>query len=172
MKLISAVLLFTASSAAAFSPSSRAGSKLATVAATKSTVTCPRTPLYLSASAASVSANDDSGGSATSEAVQTKQQKRLQQIKNEGGILAFNTKFGALNPYGIFYGLTSIALGLVWFVALLASQLFYKVTGSKLDKKRRIPVTLNHIWGTLLMLFTGCFPKIENGDLIKKFHKR
>lgn len=51
------------------------------------------------------------------------------------------------------------------------SQLFYKVTGGKLDKKRRLPVFLSHCWGTLLMAFTGCFPVIENGDFVKEFHK-
>lgn len=65
----------------------------------------------------------------------------------------------------------SIALGLVWFVALTFSQLFYKVTGGRFDKKRRLPVFFSHVWGTLLMLFTGSFPKIENWDIIREFHK-
>ena len=96
----------------------------------------------------------------------------MQQIRKEGGILAFNTKYGALNPFAIYYGLTSIGLGLVWFAALTLSQVFYKLTGNAIDKKRRIPVFLSHVWGRLLMAFTGCTPKIENGDLIKEFHKR
>lgn len=129
--------------------------------------------LRLSSAAAVPSPSDDSeNSSASGEVVLTKQQKRLKRIRKEGGIFAFNTKYGALNPFGIYYGLTSIALGLVWFVALTASQLFYKVTGNRLDKKRRIPVFLSHVWGTLLMLFTACFPKIENGKIIKDFHKR
>ena len=49
----------------------------------------------------------------TSEKALTKQQKRLAQIRAEGGSLAFNTKYGALNPYAIYYGLVSIRLGLV-----------------------------------------------------------
>jgi len=132
----------------------------------------PRTSLHLSASSslAADSSNDDS--SATDTKALTKQQKRMQQIRKEGGFLAFNTKFGALNPYAIYYGLVSIALGLVWFVALTFSQLFYKVTGGRFDKKRRLPVFFSHVWGTLLMLFTGSFPKIENWDIIREFHKR
>ncbi|KAL7520030.1 hypothetical protein ACHAWX_004781 [Stephanocyclus meneghinianus] len=101
----------------------------------------------------------------------TKQQKRIQQIKSEGGPLAFNTKYGALNPFAIYYGLTAIGLGLVWFMALTIMQLVYKVTGDRIDKRRRIPVFLSHVWGTLLMAFTGCFPKIENGEIIRNFHK-
>ena len=104
--------------------------------------------------------------------LQPQTQKRMQQIRKEGEFLAFNTKFGALNPYAIYYGLVSIALGLVWFVALTFSQLFYKVTGGRFDKKRRLPVFFSHVWGTLLMLFTGSFPKIENWDIIREFHKR
>jgi len=56
-------------------------------------------------------------------------------------------------------------------VAITASQLFYKVTGERFDKKRRIPVFFGHVWGYLLMLLTGCIPKIENNDIIKEFHK-
>lgn len=51
-------------------------------------------------------------------------------------------------------------------------QVFYKVTGDRIDKRRRIPVFLSHVWGTLLMALTGCFPKIENGEIIRDFHKR
>lgn len=123
------------------------------------------TSLHLTAAVATPS-NDDSL------ATLTKQQKRNQQIRKEGGLLAFNTKFGALNPFAIYYGLVSIALGLVWFVALTFSQLFYKLTGERLDKRRRLPVFFSHVWGTLLMLFTGCFPKVENWDVIREFHKR
>ena len=57
-------------------------------------------------------------------------------------------------------------------MAITASQLFYKVTGERFDKKRRIPVFFGHVWGYLLMLLTGCIPKIENNDIIKEFHKR
>lgn len=128
-----------------------------------------RTSLHLSAAAAAATpSNDDSSSTTTL----TKQQKRMQQIKKEGGIFAFNTKFGAVNPYALYHGTVAIALGLVWFVALSFSQLFYTLTGGKLDKKRRLPVFCSHVWGTLLMLFTWSFPKVENGDVIKEFHKR
>lgn len=59
----------------------------------------------------------------------------------------------------------------MWFFALTLSQLFYKITGGRVDKKRRLPVFLGHVWGTLLMLLTGCFPTIVNGEIIKEFHK-
>ena len=107
--------------------------------------------------------------------VATKAQKKLdrkQLVKQEGGRFAFDTKYGALNPFAIYYGLVSIGLGLIWFMALSACQLMYKLTGNRVDRKRRIPVFLSHVWGTLLMTFTGCFPKVENGDIVKNFHKR
>jgi len=76
-----------------------------------------------------------------------------------------------LNPFAIYYGLVSIGLGLVWFAALSLCELMYKITGGKIDKKRRIPVFLSHVWGTLLMTFTGCKPEVVNGDIIRDFHK-
>lgn len=147
----------------AFSPSSHSSSAI-----TFPSRETRRTSLHLSAAAVATPNNDDS----SSTTALTKQQKRMQQIKNEGGIFSFNTKFGALNPYAIYHGLVSIALGLVWFVALSFAKLFYTLTGNKLDKKRRIPVFCSHVWGTLLLFFTGSFPTVENGDVIKEFHKR
>ena len=149
----------------AFSPSSHVVHHSPTVA-----IQTRRTSLHLSAAAVATPSNDDSSSSST--VALTKQQKRMQQIRKEGGITALNTKFGAVNLYAIYHGLVSIALGLVWFVALTFSKLFYKLTGDRLDKKRRLPVFCSHVWGTLLMLFTWSFPKVENGDVIKEFHKR
>mmetsp|Transcript_5483 Transcript_5483/g.9823 ORF Transcript_5483/g.9823 Transcript_5483/m.9823 type:complete len:355 (-) Transcript_5483:188-1252(-) len=176
MKLSAAILLLSAASAVAFSPSTHqpVSAKFSLNSATK-TIACPpsRYSTKLSSAAVAAPSNDDPSSSTTDSATitLTKQQKRLQQIKKEGGPLAFNTKYGALNPYAIYYGLVSIGLGLVWFVALTLCQIFYKITGNKIDKKRRMPVFLGQCWGTLLMLFTGCFPKIENADIIKEFHK-
>ena len=133
-----------------------------------------RTSSHRFSSAAAAAAADASAAPSINEPTKTltKQEKRIRQIKSEGGPLAFNTKYGALNPFAIYYGLTAIGLGLVWFMALTIMQLVYKVTGDRIDKRRRIPVFLSHVWGTLLMALTGCFPKIENGDIIRDFHKR
>lgn len=160
------VLLAAASSTVALSPSIYPSVSAKTTSSRRCTE-------LLSASSIASIGNEPSSSSATADSGKalTKQQARLKQIKQEGGPLAFNTKYGALNPFAIYYGLVSIGLGLVWFVALLLSQLFYKITFNKLDTKRRIPVFLGHVWGTLLMLLTGCFPKIENGEIIKDFHK-
>ena len=68
----------------------------------------------------------------------TKQQQRMKQIREEGGPLAFNTKYGALNPYGIYYGIVSAGLGLVWLALLTISSVFYKITGNRFDKRRRL----------------------------------
>ena len=140
-------------------------------------IPCPRSTSITSLSAASAAAaspNEPTTSTPTDKMQQkalTKQQKRLQQIRKEGGPLAFNTKYGALNPFAIYYGLVSIGLGLIWFVLLTLSQLFYKLTGGRFDTKRRLPVFFSHCWGTLLMAFTGCFPKIENANIVKEFHK-
>lgn len=117
----------------------------------------------------------DTGEGAETEVVDRKSRKRQQRkelIRAEGGPLAFETKYGALNPYAIYYGLTSIALGLVWFVALSMAQLFYFVTRGKLDTKRRLPTFLSHIWGTCLLRLTRNFPRMENRDVLLDFYKQ
>ena len=101
-----------------------------------------------------------------------KRQQRKELIRSEGGALAFDTKYGALNPYAIYYGLTSIALGLVWFVALSMAQLFYFVTRGKLDTRRRLPVFLSHVWGTCLLRLTRNYPVMENRDVLLDFYKK
>ena len=156
--------------ALAFSPSSHVHHSPITVRSQQHT-RHTSSSLHLSAEAVATPNNDDSSSSTTAKKL-TKQQKRMQQIRKEGGIFAINTKLGAINPFAIYYGLVSIALGLVWFVALTSSQLFYKLTGGRFDKKRRLPVFFSHVWGTLLMLFTASFPKVENWDVIREFHKR
>ena len=60
--------------------------------------------------------------------------KRWQLIRAEGGIFALNTKYGAFNPYGFYYGLTSIVLGVFWYLALTACQGLYMITGNRIDK--------------------------------------
>ena len=170
MKLLIAIILAAISyHTNAFSPTSYTQSR--------TIIPCSRSTSITSLSAASAAAapNEHTTTSTPTDKLQqkalTKQQKRLQQIRKEGGPLAFNTKYGALNPFAIYYGLVSIGLGLIWFVLLTLSQLFYKLTGGRFDTKRRLPVFFSHCWGTFLMAFTGCFPKVENANIVKEFHK-
>ena len=79
------------------------------------------------------------------------EQKR-KLIRKEGGLFTFNTKFGALNPYAIYYGLTSILLGIPWFLAMLMCQFFYFITGNRIDRNRSLPVRITQIWGTVSYL--------------------
>lgn len=172
MKLTAAfIVLLSAASALAFGPSAcRRPASTASLSTSRVRTRSGTTQLFAASVAADSNDPPATAAAATDKAL-TKQQKRLKQIREEGGPFAFNTKYGALNPFAIYYGLVSIALGLVWFVALLLSQLFYKITGDKLDTRRRLPVTLSHMWGTMLMALTGCFPKIENREIIEEFHK-
>lgn len=80
---------------------------------------------------------------------------------------AVKTKLGALNLYGLFYGMVSIFLGLIWYVATMIYALLSWITRGKIDKNRRIPIVFAHVWGTLLLKFTGSFPKIENRELLE-----
>lgn len=79
------------------------------------------------------------GGDESTE-LSTKEQKKEERkalIRQEGGRLAFDTKYGALNPFAIFYGLTAILLGIPWYLALTLCQVFYFLTGNKIDKQVR-----------------------------------
>lgn len=104
---------------------------------------------------------------------QAKQKKRelMATLRKEGGIFTFNTKYGALNPYGIYYGLTSILLGIPWFFALTACQFLYFITGGRFDRKRYLPVFCSQVWGTTLAILTRSWPTYENGDVIRRFFK-
>lgn len=101
----------------------------------------------------------------------TKRQQKLEFIKSKGGRFSFNTKYGALNPFAIYYGLTSILLGLPWFVALTCYQLIQYVTRGRFDRLRRIPVHLNQLWGESLLVLTRCFPEMIHRDRLQKFYK-
>jgi len=88
-----------------------------------------------------------------------------------GGFLTFKTKYGYLNPYALYYGITSILLGLPWFVVLTLCQFMYKITNNKWDKMKRVPIFFSHIWGFLLLKLTNCTPEIEGLDILEKFYK-
>ena len=103
--------------------------------------------------------------------VESRQATRRKQLRQEGGLFSFNTKYGALNPFAIYYGLVAILLGVPWFVALTTYQVLRALTGGRLDKRRKIPVLMNHVWGTLLMRLTRSFPVMENKHLLKEFYK-
>lgn len=111
----------------------------------------------------------DSPSANTASSLRKKQRKEL--IRKEGGLFAFDTKFGALNPFAIYYGLTSILLGLPWYAALSLYQLVLVVTRGRFDKNRRIPTFINQAWGEALMFLTRCHPRMEGRDMLNKFCK-
>ena len=101
----------------------------------------------------------------------TKQRQKLEYIQSEGGRFSFNTKYGALNPFAIYYGITSIVLGLPWFMALTVYQFLQLITFRRFDRLRRIPVLLNQLWGESLMVLTRCYPEMIHRDILQKFYK-
>ena len=100
-----------------------------------------------------------------------REQERLAQIKKEGGRFAFKTKAGALNPYAIYYGTVAVLLGIPWFIALTAYQLFAFLTRGKIDRLRLIPILVTHVWGILLLRLTRSYPKIINRQIAYDFYK-
>lgn len=87
------------------------------------------------------------------------------------GLFTFKTKYGYINPFGIYYGVTAILLGLPWFVELLFCQLLYKLTNSKFDKLKRLPSFFSQVWGELLLRLTRSLPKVENQEMLNNFYK-
>jgi len=125
----------------------------------------------------SLPSDGNSGGVITEEttAVDKKRQikkERLKKIRSIGGPLAFDTKYGALNPFGIYWLLVSSSLGLVWFTLLQCCRLFYWVTGNRFDKSRRIPIFFGHVWGTLLMRLSRSYPEMENREVLNDLFQK
>lgn len=92
----------------------------------------PRTFTAQAVAAATASSGGDEAAQAPPD--QAKKEAKKKQVKEQGGQLAFNTKYGALNPFAIYYGVTSILLGLPWLAALTFCQLLYTITGGRVDK--------------------------------------
>lgn len=123
------------------------------------------------ASSSVTAADGDASSSSNSSAPRTKKNQRNLLIRQEGGPFAFNTKYGALNPYAIYYGFVAIALGIPWFIGLTLCQLMYFVTRNSFDKQRKIVILITHVWGVCLMTLTGQWPKMTNMDILKRFYK-
>lgn len=87
------------------------------------------------------------------------------------GLFTFKTKYGYLNPFAIYYGLTSILLGLPWFAVLTLCQIMYKITNNAWDKMRRFPIFFSHVWGVLLLRLTRSYPTVQGMDILDKFYK-
>ena len=84
---------------------------------------------------ASVNADNKSDGAIDVDIQTKKKIERRERVKNLGGPLAFCTPYGAMNPYGIFYGLTAIALGIIWYLELTACKIFYFLTRNRIDTR-------------------------------------
>lgn len=126
------------------------------------------TSSVVSATASAASSEDD----ATEISIlDRKWEERVARVKELGGPLTFMTPVGAFNPYGLYYGITSIALGLIWYAELTMCKFLYFISRNKFDSQRRIPVFFSQIWGTLLMALTRGFPEFENMHILKDFYK-
>ena len=76
-----------------------------------------------------------------------------------------------LNLFGFVYGTVAISMGLVWWMSMTLCQLIYKLTGNRVDRLRRWPVSLSQLWGVTLMRLMGCFPRIEGAEELRKIYE-
>jgi len=95
------------------------------------------------------------------------------ELRKEGGLFSFKAPVVALalNPYAIFFGLTAISLGFVWYMLTMMWKLIHKISGNRFDKMCRIPIFIAHCWGRALMKLTFADPKIVNREILENFYK-
>eukprot|EP00521_Asterionellopsis_glacialis_P007254 CAMPEP_0195281382 /NCGR_PEP_ID=MMETSP0707-20130614/716_1 /TAXON_ID=33640 /ORGANISM="Asterionellopsis glacialis, Strain CCMP134" /LENGTH=324 /DNA_ID=CAMNT_0040340263 /DNA_START=239 /DNA_END=1214 /DNA_ORIENTATION=- len=125
-----------------------------------------------SSEAASSAASTSSDDNDSTELTKTEQKKsNIALIRKQGGLTAFQTKYGALNFYAICYGIIAIGLGLIWYTALTFTQFLYFITGGRIDKHRKLPVIVSHMWGIALTRLTGQYPNVEGRENLEKLIK-
>mmetsp|Transcript_60557 Transcript_60557/g.148573 ORF Transcript_60557/g.148573 Transcript_60557/m.148573 type:complete len:237 (-) Transcript_60557:878-1588(-) len=61
--------------------------------------------------------------------------KTLQDLRAEGGPFTFDTPIGALNPFALYYGITSVVLGIPWFIGCQICRFLTWITGGRFDPK-------------------------------------
>lgn len=127
--------------------------------------------------AADIAASSTDGSDEESVAVNShdilnkKWEERVARVKSLGGPFTIMTPVGAMNPYGFYYGVTSIALGLIWYAELVMCKILYFISRNRIDTMRRLPGFFSQIWGTLLMTLTRGWPEYVNMDILQKFYK-
>lgn len=77
-----------------------------------------------------------------------------------------------LNWYGAIWGIIGVSLGFLWWAALSACQAFQFVTRHKFDRQRRLPVEIGHLWGTIVLRLTNCYPVIRGKENLKTVYNR
>lgn len=83
---------------------------------------------------------------------------------------AVKTKLGAFNPFGLYYGMLSIFLGIFWYAATMASELVHNLSRGKIDRNKRVPIFLGHVWGWINLRMSRSFPVIENREVLEKLY--
>ena len=77
-----------------------------------------------------------------------------------------------LNIFGVLFGIIGVSLGFLWWLGLAFCQLFQFVTRQKFDPYWRLPVEVSHLWGTLTLRLTNCYPVITGKENLKEIYKK
>eukprot|EP00816_Leptocylindrus_hargravesii_P011856 CAMPEP_0196823190 /NCGR_PEP_ID=MMETSP1362-20130617/86482_1 /TAXON_ID=163516 /ORGANISM="Leptocylindrus danicus, Strain CCMP1856" /LENGTH=314 /DNA_ID=CAMNT_0042202981 /DNA_START=27 /DNA_END=971 /DNA_ORIENTATION=- len=83
---------------------------------------------------------------------------------------AVKTKLGAFNPFGLYYGMLSIFLGIIWYAATMTYALVYYLSRGKIDRNRRVPIFLGHVWGWINLRLARSYPVIENREVLDNLY--
>jgi len=76
-----------------------------------------------------------------------------------------------LNWYGAIFGIIGVSLAFFWWSGLLLCQAFQFLTRQKFDSQRRLPVEVGHLWGTIVLKLTNCYPVITGKENLKAIYK-
>mmetsp|Transcript_15686 Transcript_15686/g.24412 ORF Transcript_15686/g.24412 Transcript_15686/m.24412 type:complete len:346 (+) Transcript_15686:136-1173(+) len=87
-----------------------------------------------------------------------------------GPEVTFGSSGLKLNIFGFYYGFMAISLGFIWYAALTLCQIQRKLFPN-IDKNRRVPNFVSHLWGTVLMHLTRCMPKVEGRENLEELYQ-
>lgn len=77
-----------------------------------------------------------------------------------------------LNWYGVIWGIIGVSLGFFWWAGLAFCQVFQFLTRQKFDPQWRLPVEVGHLWGTVVLRLTNCYPVVSGKENLKAIYKR
>lgn len=87
-----------------------------------------------------------------------------------GPEVTFGSSGLKLNIFGFYYGFMAISLGFIWYAALTLCQIQRKLFPN-IDKNRRVPNFVSHLWGAVLMHITRCMPKVEGRENLEELYE-
>ena len=87
-----------------------------------------------------------------------------------GPEITFGSSGLKLNLFGFVYGFVAISTGLLWYAGLTLCQIQRKLFPN-IDKNRRGPIFVGHLWGYILLSTMRCFPIVEGKENLDELYE-